>query len=129
PLPRGLPALGVLPLDRLRSAAQTQSILLRHQLGGPRLQVGLGAPRFPGSRIDSRHVSSSVVRGPWPVVGLPPLVPSTASPDRPHIHQPAPISASANNGQRTTDQGQETQCSRGSVAAMIALTACWLKPL
>src|SRR5262249_18506957 len=46
----------------------------------------------------------SVVRRPSSVVGLPPLVPPSASLDRPHIHQPAPTSASANNGQRTKDE-------------------------
>ena len=50
---------------------------------------------------------SLLVRGPWSVVGLPPLSPSSALVDRPLVLQAPRISAAANNGQRTTDNGQE----------------------
>src|SRR5690242_10499519 len=66
----------------------------------------------------------SLVRCPLSVVGLPPPALSSALFDCPVFHGPAWLSASANNGPRTTDQGQEGYSRKWRMAFSVIWATC-----
>ena len=95
----------MLARDRLRPAAQAQLILLHENLRGLREQPSWFLIPELGRCFGAGHGKTRRLR----------------------FGGPGQVSTREVRLGRTTNL--RAQCSRGSVAAMMALTACWLKPL